>query len=90
MALVDVFNECHFHEPYLAIQTEKLIIFVIKRMSQTKESRKVCRLCLHVSLLTAFGLGACLSEIQNSQYWQFFRFDNSLYYIFAWLITKSL
>lgn len=26
MALVDVFNECHFHEPYLDIQDDKLII----------------------------------------------------------------
>lgn len=32
MALADSFNECHFHELYLDIQADKLIIceFVIK------------------------------------------------------------
>lgn len=29
MALADSFNECHFHEPYLAIQTHKRIIHII-------------------------------------------------------------
>lgn len=29
MALADSFNGCHFHEPYLAIQTHKQIIHII-------------------------------------------------------------
>lgn len=97
MALADSFNECHFHEPYLAIQTHKRIIHIIPDIcakvyvtsKRIPKNPSLCRLCLQISLLAAFGKSLCLSAVQDCLYWQFFRLDNSLYYISALVDNKK-